>query len=184
MLVLYHDIPSAASLCAVLRLQRLADEGLPVAFRGFDVLGIDASIPATLADLEDWTNHRSHAADLGWQLQRPRVHPPTLMAHLVSELAEEADLRASFRLALYRAHWLEGRDIADPGDLFDLAVSVGLARMAVQELLDDPEGRHRLRRRMLAHRGDGIGGVPVLDAGGTFVSPFMDEADLRHLATL
>jgi predicted DsbA family dithiol-disulfide isomerase len=183
-LVLYHDIPSAASLCAVLRLQRLADEGLPVAFRGFDVLGIEATIPATLDDLQDWTTHRAEAADLGWALDRPRVHPPTLMAHLVAELAEEANLGAAFRSALYRAHWLDGRDIADARDLFDLAVGVGLAPTAVQELLDDPEGRHRLRRRMLAHRGDGIGGVPVLDAGGTFVSPFMDEADLRHLATL
>ena len=184
MLVLYHDIPSAASLCALLRLQRLADEGLPVVFRGFDVLGIDATIPATLADLEDWTTYRSEAADLGWDLQRPRTHPPTLTAHLVAELAEEADVGAAFRLALYRAHWLDDRDIADPTELSDLAVAVGLHPAAVHELLDDPEGRHRLRRRMLAHRGEGIGGVPVLDAGGTFVSPFMDEADLRHLATL
>lgn len=184
MLVLYHDIPSAASLCAVLRLQVLADDGLPVTFRGFDVLGIEASIPATLADLEDWTTHRAQAADLGWDLPRPRVHPPTLTAHLVAELAEAAGLGAAFRLAVYRAHWLDDRDIADPGDLFDIAVGAGLDPTALQDLLNDPEGRHRLRRRMLVHRGDGIGGVPVLDASGTFVSPFMAEADLRHLATL
>jgi 2-hydroxychromene-2-carboxylate isomerase len=183
-LVLYHDIPSAASLCAVLRLNELADEGLPIAFRGFDVLGIDATIPATLDDLQDWQQHRVQAAELGWTLPRPTLHPPTLLAHLIGELADEADLGAAWRLAVYRAHWLEGRDVADRGDLLEVAESVGLDQVAVRGLLHDPDGRHRLRRRMLVHRGDGIGGVPVLDAGGTFLSPFIDQADLRHLAVL
>jgi len=183
-LVLYHDIPSAASLCAVLRLHELADEGLPIAFRGFDVLGIDATIPATLDDLRDWQQHRAQAAEFGWALPRPAVHPPTLLAHLIGELADEAGLGAAWRLAVYRAHWLDGRDVADGGNLLDVAVSVGLDLVTVGDLMHDPAGRPRLRRRMLVHRGDGIGGVPVLDAGGTFLSPFIDQVDLRRLALL
>lgn len=183
-LVLYHDIPSAASLLAVLRLQALADEGLPVSFAGFDVLGLDATIPATVVDLEDWERHRDEAAALRWELPRPRLHPPTLTAHLLAELAEEEGLGAAWRLAVYRAYWLEAADLGDPVVLLDLARATGLPTDEAERLVDDPQHRHRLRRRMLVHRGEGVGGVPVLDVRGTFVSPFMDAADLRHLADL
>lgn len=184
MLTLYHDLPSAASLVAMLRLQPLADEGLPVQFAGFDVLGLDTSLPPTLDDLQDWQDHREQAAELGWELPRPRRHPATLRAHLVGELAREAGLDAAWRLAVYRAHWLEDADVADPGVLARLAVGVGLPRHAVDGLLGDDGRRHRLRQRMLIHRGDGVGGVPVLAANGTYLSPFMPEADLRLLAEL
>lgn len=184
MLTLYHDVPSAGALVAMLRLQRLADEGLPVAFRGFDVLGLDMTLPATLDDLEDWQAHRDEAARLGWQLPRPRRHPATLLAHLVGALAEERGLDAAWRLGLYRAHWLQGRDVAQADVLTRLAVEVGLDATEVAALLDDREQRHRLHQQMLVHRGDGIGGVPVLEAGGTFLSPAIPDADLRTLAEL
>lgn len=184
MLILYHDVPSAGSLVAMLRLQRLADEGLPVVFRGFDALGLDVTLPATLDDLEDWQANRDEAERLGWSLPRPRRHPATLRAHLVGELAVERDLDAAWRTACYRAHWLDGVDVADDAELARLAGEVGLDRDAVVDLLDDRSEQHRLRQRMLVHRGDGIGGVPVLEANGTFLSPMVDEADLRVLAEL
>ena len=184
MLILYHDVPSAGSLVAMLRLQRLADEGLPVVFRGFDALGLDVTLPATLADLEDWEVHRGEADRLGWSLPRPRRHPTTLRAHLVGELAAQHDLDAAWRMACYRAHWLEGVDVADVAELVRLASEVGLDHGLVTDLLDDRGEQHRLRQRMLVHRGEGIGGVPVLEANGTFLSPAIDEADLRALAEL
>lgn len=184
MLTLYHDIPSAASLVAMLRLQALADEGLPVTFRGFDVLGLDATLPATLDDLQDWQEHRESAAELGWDLPRPRRHPATLKAHLLGELAAEQGLDAAWRLSVYRAHWLDDADVSADSVLSILAVRVGLALDEVEALLHDPEEKHRLRQAMLVHRGDGVGGVPVLDANGTFLSPFVPEDDLRTLAEL
>lgn len=184
MLILYHDVPSAGSLVAMLRLQRLADEGLPVRFRGFDVLGLDVTLPATLDDLEDWQAHRDEAQRMGWSLPRPRRHPATLRAHLVGELAVEQGLDAAWRMACYRAHWLEGVDVSDDAELVRLAGLAGLDRDVVADLLDDRGEQHRLRQRMLVHRGDGIGGVPVLEANGTFLSPAIDEADLRALAEL
>ena len=184
MLTLYHDIPSAGSLVAMLRLQALADEGLSVTFRGFDVLGVEASLPATLDDLQDWQTHREEAAALGWELPRPTRHPATLKAHLLGELADEQGLDAAWRLTVYRAHWLDDADVSADSVLTVLAVRIGLPIDEVEALLHDPEQRHRLRQRMLVHRGDGVGGVPVLDANGTFLSPFVPEADLRTLAEL
>lgn len=184
MLILYHDFPSAASLVAVLRLQRLADEGLPVAFRGFDVLGVDHSLPATLDDLTDWEQHRDEARELGWDLPRPRRHPPTLQAHLISEEARAAGLDAAWRLAAYRSQWLEDGDLGDPHHLATLAATVGLDQGPVRARLDDRMQRLELRQQMLLRRGEGVGGVPVLDANGTFVSPALPDDDLRTLATL
>lgn len=183
-LTLYHDIPSAGSLVAMLRLQRLADEGLAVGFRGFDVLGLDATLPATLDDLQDWQSHCQAAAELGWELPRPGRHPSTLRAHLVGELAIEQGLDAAWRLAVYRAHWLEDRDVGRADVLIEVAAGVGLDAGEVAALLDDAGPRHRLRQRMLVHRGEGVGGVPVLEANGTFLSPFVPDADLRALAAL
>jgi len=183
-LTLYHDIPSAGSLVAMLRLQGLADEGLAVGFRGFDVLGLDTTLPATLDDLQDWQEHREAAEALGWELPRPRRHPATLRAHLVGELAMEQGLDAAWRLAAYRAHWLEDRDVGEVGVLVEVAGTAGLDADEVAALLDDAGPRHRLRQRMLVHRGEGVGGVPVLEVNGTFLSPFVPEADLRTLAAL
>lgn len=184
MLTLYHDIPSAASLVAMLRLQALADEGLTVTFRGFDVLGLDMTLPATLDDLQDWQDHRDAAAALGWELPRPTRHPATLKAHLLGELATEHGLAAAWRLAAYRAHWLDDADVSADSVLTILAVRIGMPLDDVEAVLHDPDQRHRLRQAMLVHRGEGVGGVPVLDANGTFVSPHVSDDDLRILAEL
>lgn len=184
MLLLHHDPPSAGSLVAMLRLQQLVDEGLAVQFRGHDVLGVDLTLPATLEDLEDWERHRDEAAEFGWELPRPRRHPSTLAAHLVGLMAEEEHLDAAWRLATYRAHWLQDLDLGDPDVLVDLAGDIGLERERVRALVEDQDQRHRLRRVMLVHRGDGVGGVPVLAWNRTFLSPFVPLDDLRHLAAL
>ncbi len=184
MLTLHHDYPSAASLHAVLVLQDLADEGLPVAFHGVDVLGLGTSVPATLDDLAAWQEHRVALADRGWDLPRPRLHPPTLAAHLVEALATDRGLGAAWRLACHRALWLDGRDLGDPAVLVDLGAAIGLELAEVSGLVADGRATLAARREMLARRGEGVGGVPVLEVDGTLVSPFMAAEDLRRLATL
>jgi predicted DsbA family dithiol-disulfide isomerase len=183
-LTLYHDFPSAASLVAVLRLQRLRDAGVAVDVRGFDVLGLAVALPATMDDLADWERNRGAAADLGWDLPRPTRHPVTLSAHLVGEYARSVDLDAAWRLACYRAHWLGGDDIGEPAVLLRLAEAVGLEQTAVAAIVDDRGQHTTLRQQMLVHRGDGVGGVPVLDFEGTFLSPDLSDDDLAALAAL
>lgn len=184
MLVLHFDYTSLAAAVAVLRLQRLADEGRAIAFQGIDVLGVDATIPATvdqLAELERWGER---ATGLGLEVRRPVLRPPTLAAHLVGELAEDRGRGAAWRARVLRAYWSDGADLADQALLADVAVAVGIDRAVAEARLADPAARLALRQRMALARRQGIGGVPVLELSGTLLSADTSDDDLRRLAGL
>lgn len=184
MLVLHYDIPSLPATVAVLRLQRIADAGGAVAFRGIDVIGVDASLPVTLDQLDELERWRDRAEAAGLRVRRPRERPPTVAAHLVGVLAQAYELGAAWREAILRAYWTDGAAVGDPAVLLDLATDVGLPVDEVADRLEDPAARVALRQRMTADRGRGIGGVPVLELDGTFVSAELPDEDLRQLAGL
>jgi hypothetical protein len=185
LLLLHFDYVSAPAAVAVLRLQRLADEGMLVAFSGLDVLGLDAAIPATLGQLEGIQRAAAAARSVGLELRRPTLRPPTLAAHLVGDLATARGVGASWRERCLRAYWEEDGDLGDDGVLVELADGAGLDPSEVAGLLGDRGCRVRARQRMLASRSRGIGDVPVLEVpGGTFVPADLPDADLRALAAL
>lgn len=182
MLILHHDVTSPRAAVAVLRVQRLADAGFAVAFRGIDTLGVAVSLPATLDQFVELEQVVAQAAELGLIMLRPTLRPPTLDAHLVAEHAERLGLGAAWRLACLRAYWTEGADIADHATLIALATGVGLPRDGVAATLGDPAARNALRTAMLARRAQGIGGVPVLEVDGTLIPADIDDATLEELA--
>ncbi len=182
MLTLFHDFASPTSAIAVARLQRLADEGLPVAFAGFDVTGVDVALPPGLDVLADLDRLAEEAAVEGIVLRRPAVLPPTARAHVVASVADAAGLGASWRQSCYRAVWADRRDVGDPAVLVDLASAAGLDPAAVRAALDDPALLASVRRRTAERRRDGVGGVPTLLAHRTLVPGLLTEADLRALA--
>jgi 2-hydroxychromene-2-carboxylate isomerase len=185
LLVLHFDYVSAPAAVAVLRLQRFVDEGATIHFAGIDVLGLDTAIPVTLDQLEGIERARRPAAELGVDLRRPASRPPTLSAHLVGELADDAGVGASWRERCLRAYWELGSDLGDEDVLLELAEAAGVPSAAVAARLVDRRRRLQLRQRMLTARGRGIGGVPVLEvAGGTFVPADLPDAALRELAML
>ena len=182
MLILHHDVTSPRAALAVLRLQRLADAGHPVAFSGLDALGVAVALPVTLDQLTEIADVRERAAALGLVMRRPTVRPPTLDAHLVGELAERRGLGAAWRLACLRAYWTDGADVADHDVLVALASAAGLDAEEVRGLLADRAARDALRGAMLARRAVGIGGVPVLEVDGTLLPADVDDATLEELA--
>ncbi len=182
MLVLHHDVTSAAAAVAVLRLQPLADAGGQVAFSGIDVLGLAISIPVTRDLLIEQERHADRAAALGLELRAPSRQPPTLACHLVGELADERGQGAAWRLASLRAFWTEDRDLGDHAELTDLAEDIGLDAADVTARLADRTAVRDLRSRMAAQRQRGIGGVPVLEVDGAFVPADLSDADLEQLA--
>jgi 2-hydroxychromene-2-carboxylate isomerase len=182
-LTLFHDFTDPASAVAVLRLQRLADEGLAVIFEGFEA-GVDAPLPPTLDVLAGVADLAPAAAELGLVLRRPRVLPPTGGAHVVGQLAERRGLGASWRQVCYRAVWERGADVGDRQVLWNLAGRAGLNAAEVATALDDRALLASVRRRMASRRRLGVGGVPVILAGGTLVPGLLGEVDLRTLAGL
>lgn len=182
MLILHHDPTSPAAAVATLRLQRIADAGGRVAFQGFDVLGLEAAIPVTLDQLAELDRVGPALREFGIALRRPTRRPPTLPAHLVGELADDHELGAVWRLAVLRAYWEEDADLADRATLVELAAAAGLPVGVVGDRLADRAAHVQLRRQMLATRQRGIGGVPVLEYHGAFVSADLDDDDLRQLA--
>ena len=182
MLILTHDVTSPASAIAVARLDRLAADGLPVRFRGIDVLGIDATLPVTLDVLAELERVGERAAALGLRLRRPTRRPSTARVHLVADLARATGADAAWRAATYRAYWQDDADLADPDVVLALAVDVGLDADAVANALADEPALAAVRRRATNARSEGIGGVPVLVAHGTLVSPDLDDAALWELA--
>ncbi len=182
MLTLTHDITSPASAIAVARLQRLADDGVPVTFRGIDVLGLDATVPVTLDVLAELDRVRGEAETLGLVLRRPSRRPPTALVHVIADLADDVGLGAAWRTAAYRAYWRDDADLGDQVVVASLAEEVGLDGELVDALLADGRLVAEVRRRTHAARGEGIGGVPVLIAHGTLVRADLDDATLRQLA--
>lgn len=181
-LTLTHDVTSPASALAVARFERLAADGLPVTFRGIDVLGLDATVPVTLDLLAELEGVREAAATLGVQLRTPSRRPPTALVHLVADLAEEIGRGSAWRAASYGAYWQHDADLGDRAVVADLAAAAGLPEGRVAELLADRAALAAIRRRSHTARGEGIGGVPVLVAHGTLVDPGVDDDALRALA--
>lgn len=184
MLELFHDITSPASYVAVVRMQRLADEGLQVRFHGVDVAGLAATLPVPLAVLAELEHVRDEALAMGLALTRPRACPPTAPAHLVAAHAEQRDLGAAWRLATYRGFWERGLDLSDPAVIAELAASCGLDPDVAVAHATDRAALAAARRQWASLRGDGIGGVPVVRASGTLVPATLPDEDLRHLSTL
>ncbi len=184
MLTLHHDITSPAAAVAVLRLQQVADAGGQVRFSPLDTLGLEISIPVTRELLAELDRHHEQALALGLVLRRPSRQPPTLLAHVVGELAEAGGLGAAWRWSCLQGYWRQDLDLTDPQVLTELGVQAGLERDAVDERLADRAARMALRERMLAQRRRGVGGVPVLELDGALVPADLPDADLRQLAGL
>jgi 2-hydroxychromene-2-carboxylate isomerase len=181
-LILHHDVTSPAAAVAVLRLQRIADTGGDVAFQGIDVLGLEIAIPLTLDQLAELERESDRLRSLGIDVRRPSRRPPTLGAHLVAEHAEALGLGAVWRAAVLAAYWERDVDLGDDRRLVELAVEAGIDGGEVASRLADRAARVQLRRRMLATRQRGIGGVPVLEYQGAFVPANLPDADLQQLA--
>lgn len=184
MLTLFHDYTSPHSAVAVMRVQRLADEGLAVAFESFEAIGVDTRLPVTLDVAAAVEELAEVAAAEGVVLRRPAVLPPTANAHVVGELAEEHQLGASWRSMCYRAFWEDGADLADPHVLTELAARAGLDARDVGARLHEPHRLATFRRGLAVHRRAGVGGVPTILAQRTLVPGLLPEEDLRALAAL
>jgi predicted DsbA family dithiol-disulfide isomerase len=151
-------------------------EGLPLkdlfAGRGFDLEAMHARMKG-LMDAEGLPYSR-------------RTH--TYNSRLAQELAKWADSQPGFESihnALYRAYFVDGRNIGDPEVLIDIAQFVGLPADAAREVLADRTFKDAVDADWEESRRHGITGVPSFIAGKYKVvgaQPYNVLADLLRAA--
>jgi predicted DsbA family dithiol-disulfide isomerase len=147
-------------------------EGLPLkdlfAGRGFDLEAMHTRMKG-LMDAEGLPYSR-------------RTH--TYNSRLAQELAKWADSQPGFESihdALYRAYFVDGRNIGDPEVLIDIAQSVGLPIAAAREVLANRTFKDAVDADWEESRKRGITGVPSFIAGKYKVvgaQPYSVLADL------
>ena len=179
---LFHDLTSPAAAVAVMRLTSLAVDGVPIAFEGFEAIGIDMAMPVDLDTLAVIDRLAPVAEAEGLVLRRPRTLPPTGLAHVLLAHGETTERAHELRIAVYRAFWEQQQAIDDIDTLVAIAADVGLDEPTVAELLGDRVALASRRRLMATHRRDGVGGVPVILASRTLVPGLLDADQVRALA--
>jgi predicted DsbA family dithiol-disulfide isomerase len=105
---------------------------------------------------------------IGFAFDRIQRTPNTLQSHRVMRLAAAADRQDAALEGLFRAYFVEGRDIGDREVLADIAAAAGLDRGEVaRHLTGDFEADVVLGEDALARRA-GINGVPCFIFNGRF----------------
>ncbi|AKC85488.1 DsbA family oxidoreductase [Pseudoxanthomonas suwonensis] len=114
------------------------------------------------------TQATARAEGLPMDFGRGQVRVTTLPAHRLMWLAaREGDAQAVGE-ALFRAHFAEGRNLADPATLVDAGAAGGLAAARIGAFLDSDEGLAEVRAQLAQAQAMGIRAVPTFVIDGRY----------------
>ena len=105
---------------------------------------------------------------LDFRFDRITRTPNTFDAHRLLWLARERGAQNEVAEALFRAYFVEGRDVGDHAVLADVAANAGLERDAVTRFLASTDGVAQVADEESQGRTLGIDGVPFFIVNGTF----------------
>lgn len=169
----YFDYVSPNAYVAWTQLPAIADrhgvaiEPVPVLFAGvLDAHGRlgPAEVPVHMCWM--WKNVLRKAALLRIGLNPPAFHPfNPLLALRVSSLPLPAAERGRLIDALFRAVWVQGLHVSDPGVVEEVASSAGLAGAAAVAQAQEAESKARLREQTGDAIARGVFGVPTMLVG-------------------
>lgn len=185
----YFDYISSNAYLAWAKLPELARrygrriEPIPVLFAGLleahGQLG-PAEIPAKA--YWTWRNNARKAALLGIPLRPPRFHPfHPLVSLRVSSLAMPDAERAALVDSLFRAVWVESRDVGQPGVVAEVASAAGLRGPELVAAAQEPAAKAALRQQTDDAIAAGVFGVPSMQVGREV---FWGYDDLPYLELL
>jgi predicted DsbA family dithiol-disulfide isomerase len=114
--------------------------------------------------------------------------PNTFNAHRLIWLAGEEGVQDAVVEALFRAYFVDGRDVGDTQVLAEIAKQAGLSDIVVAAFLEGTAGTDEVRLEAETAKMGGISGVPtfILDGEALFsgaMKPELMAARLREAAT-
>ena len=115
---------------------------------------------------------------LPFQFEKIQRQPNTINAHRLIRYAGDHGKQDVVVEALFRAFFLEIRDIGDVDTLSDIAASAGLNRDAVHVYLSSEDGTGAARHEDAIARQVGITGVPFFVFGRKYAVSGAQDADV------
>ncbi|WP_425070234.1 DsbA family oxidoreductase [Sagittula sp. S175] len=121
-----------------------------------------------------------HAEKAGLTLNLDRIErtPSTVNAHRLIHWAEVEGRQTAIVSSLFRAYFVDGRDIGDAEVLADVADGCGMDASLVLRLLATDEDRREIVERDAAARGMGINSVPTFIVAGQHAVPGAQPPEL------
>jgi len=110
--------------------------------------------------------------------------PNTLAPHALIALGAEHGVQDQVVEALFRAYFLESRDLTDPATLASVVVAAGLPRDAVDACLASAEARQAIAAEDEQARGMGVEGVPFFIFNGRYAISGAHEPEVLVQAML
>ncbi|MEG0185927.1 MAG: DsbA family oxidoreductase [Stenotrophomonas sp.] len=107
------------------------------------------------------TQTTARAEGLPMDFDQGQVRVTTLPAHRLLWLAGREGVQAAVGEALFRAHFVEGRNLADPQTLIAAAAAGGIAAERVTALLASDEGLPEIQAQLAQAQALGIQSVPT-----------------------
>lgn len=127
------------------------------------------------ASPEQSEQNRAHLRALGHGLGIDFVFSPdsrivnSFDAHQLLDFALARGVQHPLKLALFKAHFTDQRDVSDRTVLLDVAASVGLDRAEVEEVLRAGTLKESVREKQAFWTSHGISGVPSMVFGGKYL---------------
>jgi predicted DsbA family dithiol-disulfide isomerase len=113
------------------------------------------------AQILSQTQTTARAEGLPMDFDQGQVRVTTLPAHRLLWLAGREGVQAAVGEALFRAHFVEGRNLADPQTLIAAAATGGIAAERVTALLGGDEGLPEVQAQLVQAQALGIQSVPT-----------------------
>lgn len=114
--------------------------------------------------------------------QRDRI-PNTRRALALAEVAREEGRLDAYRKRAMEAHWRDGLNLEDDGDLLAIASDAGLSADAVERSKSDPKYLERVDAARQEAENIGVQGIPTFVAGNLGLSGCQPFSVLADFAT-
>ena len=149
------------------------EEGIPLS----EYYGVT---PDRVASMQ--TGLQRRAAELGLPFRAPEMLSNTRKAHRLAEYAREQGKLEPLHRALFHAHFVEGRNLADDEVLRELARAAQLDPAEALAALDDPRYGAAVEANLQRARDIGVTGVPTFLVDGRYkIVGAQPYAELRDI---